>query len=328
MHYFRFTVFYNLELSGTQAIIGLFVKQFVLCCVPCFVMITGYLYGNREIQLSKQYCLKLLKVIIPYILCSIPYFLFVYDGNKSFISFFKFIFDFTNNGYCWYIGMYIGLYFFIPFLNKLYRALNDKEKIKLFAVIYVFFFVAYTVNFFFKILPQYFVNSSYILLYYFIGAYIKEHKLSGNKYKSLCLSIFFWLLNVLFAIWFDFGKQIATTVPFYDYQGIFIPLQCAFLFDFFVQIDMKKICEKIKSIISKLADCVLPAYMISSTTDIYLYNIIFPATIHGFSMTENFSMIYFIPIMIINLVINISLGFIINILSNKILLLMKIQKRH
>ena len=242
VHYFRFTVFYNLELSGTQAIIGLFVRQFVLCCVPCFVMITGYLYCNREIQLSKQYCLKLLKVIIPYILCSIPYFLFVYDGNKSFISFFKFIFDFTNNGYCWYIGMYIGLYFFIPFLNKLYRALNNKEKIKLFAVMYVFFFVAYTVNFFFKILPQYFVNSSYILLYYFIGAYIKEHKLSGNKYKSLCLSIFFWLLNVLFAIWFDFGKQIATTVPFYDYQGIFIPLQCAFLFDFFVQIDMKKIC--------------------------------------------------------------------------------------
>ena len=224
--------------------------------------------------------------------------------------------------------MYIGLYFFIPFLNKLYRALNNKEKIKLFAVMYVFFFVAYTVNFFFKILPQYFVNSSYILLYYFIGAYIKEHKLSGNKYKSLCLSILFWLLNVLFAIWLDFGKQIATTVPFYDYQGIFIPLQCAFLFDFFVQIDMKKICEKIKSIISKLADCVLSAYMISSTTDIYLYNIIFPATIRGFSMTENFSMIYFIPIMIINLVINILLGFVINSLSNKILSFIKIQERH
>ncbi|MBR3280285.1 MAG: acyltransferase family protein [Clostridia bacterium] len=142
----------------------LVIRFIALCCVPLFLLLTGYLNNKKEISL------KYYKAIIPLLL---SYFLI------SFIELFGFnlfttapisnvtsisgdtiisgesisqigntailytpervsqirwpehlvkIFNFTENSYAWYFEMYIGLFLLIPFLNILWDNLKSKKE--------------------------------------------------------------------------------------------------------------------------------------------------------------------------------------------------------
>lgn len=65
VHYLLNTNFYSMNLSGKGMIILTFLRNFLLTCVPLFLLATGYLNRNKEP--NKEYYKGIIKVIISYV---------------------------------------------------------------------------------------------------------------------------------------------------------------------------------------------------------------------------------------------------------------------
>ena len=87
-----------------------------MICVPLFLLLTGYLMKNKE--LSIKYYKGIGNTLFVYVLASIACVLFknIYYPNEHHNLLLS-ILNFTGANYAWYIEMYIGLFFIIPFLN-------------------------------------------------------------------------------------------------------------------------------------------------------------------------------------------------------------------
>lgn len=129
VHSFSYIGFYEEQLKEGVGFISSSLRAVFVCCVPLFLLLTGYLNGKKTP--TKKYYFGLLRVIISYLCCGIvcQFFLFSVDSSefdlkKSILSFF----DFSAVPYGWYIGMYVGLYLIIPFLNVLWKSVNTKQR--------------------------------------------------------------------------------------------------------------------------------------------------------------------------------------------------------
>lgn len=119
--------FYKNPIYGKTMFSLIFARHLFIICVPLFLIITGYLMKNKE--LNKNYILKLGRIIITYLLCSIVcYIVLRINGTWSFKEFILKLLDFTAAPYGWYVSMYIGLYLLIPFLNILWNNLKSKKQ--------------------------------------------------------------------------------------------------------------------------------------------------------------------------------------------------------
>ncbi len=78
----------NLDKNGIWFKIFFLANTFVRFCVPCFVFLSGYKlynkYKDSKIELKKFYLSRLKKIVIPYVLCYVIYFLYFY--SKSWVS--------------------------------------------------------------------------------------------------------------------------------------------------------------------------------------------------------------------------------------------------
>ena len=92
-----------------------------MICVPLFLITTGYLMKNKE--LNKKYYFGISRVLIIYLLNALMYIGYNILYLKEPVSI-KFIASSILNfstGYSWYIEMYIGLFLMIPFINLIYN---------------------------------------------------------------------------------------------------------------------------------------------------------------------------------------------------------------
>ena len=89
--------------------------------VPVFLMMTGALLLNRDIELKDFFKRRFVRIIYPFILFLIIHLislliLKMYNINQS-----------ITLGYNWYFWMIIGVYLFIPIINKFIQNANMKE---------------------------------------------------------------------------------------------------------------------------------------------------------------------------------------------------------
>lgn len=187
IHYLSYTGYY----SGMQTTWGGYcfslLRVMFITCVPLFLMLSGYLCCKK--QLTSKYYLGIIRVLLTYIIAGIlcQIFELVINGGRTkeiLLSFF----EFKAAPYGWYIGMYVGLFLVIPFINKLWCSLDLKRKKALLVSCIVLTALPCLTNSFdftkdsfwqstkdshTQLLPEYFI-SLYPVTYYIIGCYIKE----------------------------------------------------------------------------------------------------------------------------------------------------------
>ena len=164
--------------------------------VPLFFMMTGIfmLNSNKEKTLSEFYKKRLPKLIIPFILFSVIYYVFEQYKISQNISLIRFIIKFTNNQikyHLWFMYPMIIIYLFIPFLRKFIKNLNRKYLKTLIGIIFILGNVFLTINICSiklnhtilssLVLP----NMSIYMNYLFLGYYLNKYNIKKKERKII-----------------------------------------------------------------------------------------------------------------------------------------------
>lgn len=243
------------------------IRCLALAGVPLFLMLTGYLNHNKTcesyyVKGGWRVCIRILTAYL--ILGTICY----VGGNlydEKDISIKEFIIkllSFRLTPYGWYIEMWIGLFFFTPFLNMIVQQLSDKsEKMLLITLIFFTSIASFFNRNGTNILPNFWI-SLYPITLYFIGNYISHHEIYVSKWFSISYIIIIAigepLLNLIVS-----SKQY---LYFWGGQDDIIYVVLAFIiFVNIKNIDLRN--SKIGNIITTISLASLHIYLISYLFD-------------------------------------------------------------
>ena len=276
VHFFLNTEFYLLEINTPIMIMATCIRQFAMCCVPLFLMLTGYLYAGKEIEFNKSHILKLSKILIPYTIITLLTFLFVTSsGINENANLVTMLFGFESNGYTWYIEAYLGIYLLIPFFNTLYNNLKSKNQKQ--ALVGVFVTICFLPTIFNITGTTVFFDYWKLLMpmaYYFIGAYLKEYPLQLNIKKCVMLLVVGEIIVSILGI--TVFKENLMEHPSNGYGSIFNAFNSVLIFSILSKLKTDNLKDKVKEKLSKMSNRVLSAYMISYIVDKIFYFAVLP----------------------------------------------------
>lgn len=212
VHFFWNIGFYGTPMLGRRMYIGTIARTFCMVCVPLFLLLTGYLMNKKV--LSKKYYGAIVKVIVVYLISTILMLIFQKYYLKQTLSLRDVIANILSfQQYSWYVGMYIGLFIMIPFLNIVFNSLDLKGKRILICTMCVLTIMPTTFNYFdflerfwdvssknhifpIQIFPDFYMKI-YPVTYYLIGAYIRDQK--ENVLQSKIIN---WILLIITVVLF------------------------------------------------------------------------------------------------------------------------------
>lgn len=298
LHFFLYTGFYDRPLNEPSMYLTYFFRNLFLLALPVFLLITGYLQGNKKIPVSIKYFSKITKFLIPYILITIVFILvdlIIFDGEyfpeKSLETFTTF------PHYAWYLEMYVGLFLLIPFLNMTWSCFTEKKHELVFiGILAGLTLLPSLINSFslasanwwngalkdnWSFIPDWWEHT-YPITYYFTGAFLKKRKDEFRlkpKHYLLLFAISFVLTNAYhFAR--DYGNNPSIRGWLYwDSITLFIP--AIFLFMFVATLNLEKTPVAIRKITAKISDLCFGAFIASKTADLLTYSFI-SSRIHSF----------------------------------------------
>lgn len=292
VHFFLNTNFYNTPVVGNKMYIAVFFRTLFMICVPLFIITTGYLMKNKE--LNKKYYVKIFRVIIIYLLSGLLYFGYniLYNGDSLNIKHIIRCILSIDFGYNWYIEMYVGLFILIPFLNVLYNNLkNKKQKKILILTLLILTSFQGILNAKYIIFPSWW-SLIYPLTYYFIGCYLREYKINLKKVVNVFLFFIAVLVSSLINIYLSFENDFVWGVH-NSWGSIFNVLSSTLIFIFIINLDLSKIPIRLNRIISKISELSLGIYLTSAIVDNFLYNHYFD-NINFLSVMNYFKIVSFV----------------------------------
>ena len=276
VHFFLNSNFYTKPIGGIDYLPLLFFRTLFFTCVPLFLLLTGYLQNKKEI--SGKYYKGIKKIIISFLFISVLSLVFnkvCLHNNDRILKGIINIFDYKTNEYSWYIEMYIGLFFLIPFLNILYNNIDSQKNKKILiatlAGLVSFGSLINSIKFqkmYVHIVPDYW-NIIYPLLYYFIGCYISEYQIKINKKKGIICMLGMLLISTGFLYVYNKGEIFSWSF-LGEYGGITTVITSTILFLLLYDINItNKYTTKVLTTISLLS---LDMYLFSYITDHYFYH--------------------------------------------------------
>ena len=206
-------VFHDVNLIGDKIYSLTEITRFA---VPVFLMMTGALLLNRDIELGDFFKRRFTRIIYPFILFLIIhrivfYIIGIYYDPSYLGKIFKLPFS-----YNWYFWLIVGVYFFIPILNKVVQNSTMKE-LEYFVLVILIGSLFYQVMLYLKMVHSidlsFFVGPiSFVVLGYYLS--IKEFDLSLNKIITIALLIF------VITSFLKIGGQLDLPYNlFHDYQA-------------------------------------------------------------------------------------------------------------
>lgn len=283
IHFFLYSGFYQEPVTDTGAMVPIFFRWLSYCCVPLFMIVTGYLMKNKTV--SKKYYTGIIEIIVIYLIISVlcaMYDVHRFDKEFTVWSFIKGMFMFTNAQYSWYVEYYICLFAFIPFINSAFNSLkSQKHKALLVATAVIFtsvaesFFIGADPADQIQILPTYF-GKCFPIAYYLMGAYIREFPpVRSLKNKLLAaaglLACLLWSTAETYIHSIDNvdGNFVFRSLHYNNYGSW--PVFAASVFIFLLLFDIT-VKNKFVSLILKLfSGATLSCYLISYVFDNHFY---------------------------------------------------------
>lgn len=184
--------------------------------VPVFLMMTGALLLNRDIELGDFFKRRFTRIIYPFILFLVIHrIVFYIIGVYYDPSYLNQIFSLPFS-YNWYFWLIVGVYFFIPILNKVIQNSSMKELEyfvlvilggSLFYQIMLYLHLVHSIDLSFFIGPI-----SFVVVGYYLS--VKEFDISVNKIITIALAIF------IITSFLKIGGQLHLPYNlFHDYQA-------------------------------------------------------------------------------------------------------------
>ncbi len=269
VHFFLNSGFYGVPVLGEKMYILTAVRTASMMCVPLFLLLTGYLMCKKE--LSAKYYKGIIKTLVIFGICSALCFIYrrLYLHARLDL---KTIITGTLSDwhYSWYIGLYMGLFCIIPFLNLTYNGLKKRSHKR----VLIFTLLSLTAmpgvgNYIFKTMPDTFIGM-YPITYYFIGAYIREYQDDFDGRLAFLLFAVSVLVSSGVNIAVSHGEPFVYN-PLNDWGGIENLLSATFFFVFLKKLNLKR-CPKVISVcITKISEWSLAMYLLSWIFDNYAY---------------------------------------------------------
>ncbi len=125
---------YTTDVNGVERQIFNFFDSIVRWGVPVFVMISGSLFLNKDVPLSKIYSKYILRMMVSFIVWSVVYALFA-DGTM--IN--RLLAVVQGHYHMWFIFMIIGIYMCIPLIKPIVQNDGRCRYYLLLALFFAFF---------------------------------------------------------------------------------------------------------------------------------------------------------------------------------------------
>lgn len=311
-HHFSYASDYtDLVIGGKKLFVMTCVRAVTVCCVPLFIMLTGYLQTNKK--LSGKYYLGLIRPAVTYVLAALVclvYKIIFYDYSTEPLSIISKILDFSASDYGWYMEMYFGLFLMIPFLNVAYHGMkSQKQKLVLigsFLILTALPGILNTLNFtdagwwalpsasksYDKIIPGWWTGI-YPVTYYFIGSYLREYPLRLKKWVNVLLLAAGTLLVGCYNF-YRLRGGVFFYGAFLTNASLFVAAISVLIFVLIAERDMRPMPSPLRKIAELVSGWTLAAYLVSSIFDVRLYKPLKAAV----PIIEE--RVYYAPIMVIS----------------------------
>ena len=166
---------------------GIYIYMFseiVRYAVPIFLMLSGALLLNRDIELGYFLKHKLTRIIYPFL------FYFVLEFILSLFTSRTFSVDIFSHS--WYFWMIFGVYLSVPIINKFIQHASEKE-IEYFVGVFVLAATFYQFTWFFNIGHYFNLNFfaapiGYLVFGYYLS--VKDFKIDSRKLMILMAIVF------------------------------------------------------------------------------------------------------------------------------------------
>lgn len=293
VHLLHFAGFWVSCINSKGTYVMVFMVTFFRICVPLFMVITGYLYVNKEIPLEKKslkkFYWKLSKIILTYVIatCFILIFQKVYQNQNMGIR--KIVTNITGYmQYSWYVNMYIGLFLLIPILNLLWKSIETKQGHLTLVIIFVV--ITILPSFFngfdlvtkgallkpwigkkhYEVFPNWWTGI-YPITYYYVGAYIRKHvdvkKLNTKKLFAIFLAVFVFF--GFYNIWRSYTRHYQDC-EWNNWNGFQTFIITVLFFVLINSINFSKL-NKASRVFSFISELTFGAYLVSWIPDQYYH---------------------------------------------------------
>ena len=292
VHFFLNTDYYYLFLTGPRMYLLTLLRTASMSCVPLFILLSGYLLNKKKP--TKKYFSKIWKTLVIYVLASSCCYLYSHylspgaPGSGSFGELIRQTLAFYAAPYAWYINMYLGLFFLIPYLNLIFHGLSSKkDRLVLIVILLVLTALPGMLNVFQynngwhfsgkslqydQIFPN-FWQLFYPVTYYILGAYLREHPFKIKRIVHLGLTLLAIFLNgsmnylICQHDYFLHGS-------WQDWQALPNVIQSVMIFSFLAQGDYSRLGPKTCNLLAKMSECCLGAFLVSWIFDCIFYPIL------------------------------------------------------
>ena len=276
LHFYLRNGFYYREVRDVPGFITLMTRSALMCCVPLFMMLTGYLKCRR--RWTAGYYRSILPILLSYVIISLihlPYKIFIQEQQASAGEWMLSFLRFELATYSWYVSMYIGLFLISPFLNLIWASChNQRAHLAVVLTFTALTFLPSSVNrtSLGNLLPSYF-QSIYYVTYYLIGCYIRTYRPKPNR---LLLVLVITAVSALIALINLTSRTEADN--FYTgynigYNSIGTGLMSTALFLILYRCSCRK--EKIRQAAAHLSGVVFEIYLLSYIADTNIYGLFY-----------------------------------------------------
>lgn len=252
--------FYEDIVAGRKMYVAVIIRTACMVCVPMFMLLTGYLRGNKHIDFNIKWVKKLSHIIGIYIIVTLIILIFrsaFTDYEPNVKNILENIFGYGQ--YSWYVEFYIGLFLLTPFLNLIWEGLETITAQRNFVLVLIFMTILPTaVNSldittpgalfnpalsekYFKIIPDWW-GDFYPLTYYFTGAYIakwhsgiRDNKASAKYFAMYCACV---LIFGTVAFWQSYNRSFTWGLQNF-WNGYCRYIDCILLFMAIISLDFK-----------------------------------------------------------------------------------------
>lgn len=242
-------------------------------CVPLFLLLTGYLCCHKE--LSARYYLGLVRIYVIYLLACLGSLLARRLALGEQISLREALSGIVNhhaNGYSWYVAMYTGLFLLIPFLNLAWKGLETGKRRLVLVWTMVYLTAAPTLLNMGPHLYEVWWEKLYPLAYYFIGAYLRDHRRSLRPGR-LALALAAALCAAASLNYFVSRPEVFAWMAYSWYDGFECMGISVLVFLLLLNLDLSGCPAWLNTGIRFLSGLSFSVYLFSDVTDMVIYRL-------------------------------------------------------
>ncbi|MBO4904936.1 MAG: acyltransferase family protein [Lachnospiraceae bacterium] len=265
-HFYLNMGYYDEPMAGGKMFVMTALRWLFVTAVPLFFMLTGYFKKNKTA--CRAHYMALIPLVISYVVISTAK-MILYNRLYGRIYGIKEMFvNLGNYQIAWYMGLYLCVFLLIPFLNKAWYALDEKEQKILIATL-VFLCTIYPV--FNYIAPSYFIGI-YPVLFYFLGIAVRDRKPRPNRAVLFAVLVITVAAEAFISMKFTSTgvfdwNLISTADGTYGTLFISICTVCIFLMFYDVTIRSKAIAK----ILAAISSVSFEIYLFAGAYDAIIY---------------------------------------------------------